>query len=76
MYDNLKKQYNKLLARVMKGQKCCEGLDLTKEKDRINKERYLEKIIELLEEANKILLDLEDLGIKVTKKEINEGFKI
>lgn len=74
--DVLKEKYNAILNRIKNGQKCCEKLDLSKEEDLIKRDRYLDKIIELLDEGNRILLDIEQFGTKITEKEINNGFKI
>lgn len=74
--NDLKKQYNIILGRMKKGMKCCEELDITKKEDKVRLERYTDKIIELLDKGDKILLKIEQHGIRVTANEVNNGFEI
>lgn len=74
--NDLKKQYNIILGRMKKGMKCCEELDITKKEDKVRLERYTDKIIELLDEGDKILFKIEQHEIKVTANEVNNGFEI
>ena len=74
--NDLKKQYNIILGRIKKGTKCCEELDATKKEGKVRLERYTDKIIELLNEANEILLKIEQHKIRVTTNEVNNGFEI
>lgn len=74
--NDLKKQYNIILGRIKKGTKCCEELDTTKKEDKVRLERYTDKIIELLDEGDQILLKIEQHKIRITTNEVNNGFKI
>lgn len=74
--NDLKKQYNIILGRMKKGMKCCEELDITKKEDKVRLERYTDKIIELLDKGDKILLKIEQHEIKITANEVNNGFEI
>lgn len=74
--NDLKKQYNIILGRMKKGMKCCEELDITKKEDKVRLERYTDKIIELLDEGDKILFKIEQHEIRVTANEVNNGFEI
>lgn len=74
--NDLKKQYNIILGRMKKGMKCCEELDITKKEDKVRLERYTDKIIELLDEGDKILLKIEQHEIRITANEVNNGFEI
>lgn len=74
--NDLKKQYNIILGRMKKGMKCCEELDITKKEDKVRLERYTDKIIELLDEGDQILLKIEQHEIKITANEVNNGFEI
>lgn len=74
--NDLKKQYNIILGRMKKGMKCCEELDITKKEDKVKLERYTDKIIELLDEGDKILFKIEQHEIRVTANEVNNGFEI
>lgn len=74
--NDLKKQYNIILGRMNKGMKCCEELDITKKEDKVRLERYTDKIIELLDNGDKILLKIEQYGIRITANEVNNGFEI
>lgn len=74
--NDLKKQYNIILGRMKKGMKCCEELDITKKEDKVRLERYTDKIIELLDEGDKILFKIEQHEIKITANEVNNGFEI
>lgn len=74
--NDLKKQYNIILGRMKKGMKCCEELDITKKEDKVRLERYTDKIIELLDKGDKILLKIEQHEIRITANEVNNGFEI
>ena len=74
--NDLKKQYNIILGRMKKGMKCCEELDITKKEDKVRLERYTDKIIELLDEGDKILFKIEQHEIRITANEVNDGFEI
>lgn len=74
--NDLKKQYNIILGRMKKGMKCCEELDITKKEDKVKLERYTDKIIELLDEGDKILFKIEQHEIRITANEVNNGFEI
>lgn len=74
--NDLKKQYNIILGRMKKGMKCCEELDITKKEDKVRLERYTDKIIELLDEGDKILFKIEQHEIRITANEVNNGFEI
>lgn len=74
--NDLKKQYNIILGRIKKGMKCCEELDITKKEDKVRLERYTDKIIELLDEGDKILFKIEQHEIRITANEVNNGFEI
>ena len=74
--NDLKKQYNIILGRMKKGMKCCEELDITNKEDKVRLERYTDKIIELLDEGDKILFKIEQHEIRITANEVNNGFEI
>ena len=74
--NDLKKQYNIILGKKKKGMKCCEELDITKKEDKVRLERYTDKIIELLDEGDKILFKIEQHEIRITVNEVNNGFEI
>lgn len=74
--NDLKKQYNIILGRIKKGMKCCEELDVTKKEGKVRLERYTDKIIELLDEGDQILLKIEQRKIRITANEVNNGFEI
>lgn len=74
--NDLKKQYNIILGRMKKGMKCCEELDITKKEDKVRLERYTDKMIELLDNGDKILFKIEQHGIRITANEVNNGFEI
>ena len=74
--NDLKKQYNIILGRMNKGMKCCEELDITKKEDKVRLERYTDKIIELLDDGDQILLNIEHHEISVTANDVNNGFEI
>lgn len=74
--NDLKKQYNIILGRIKKGMKCCEELDVTKKEGKVRLERYTDKIIELLDEGDQILLKIEQREIRITANEVNNGFEI